>query len=193
MVMKRLGVPASMRGSFSLEALLVFVAVTIFWSIIYSGVAPQLQGMQEQVVQEELMGECLKVTNTIDTMATYGAESIYLDIIPYFKESMERGILFCQEHEGCRCDENLNPPKSGCEKTIAAVKINETWEIQNKVSCKTLVADWIDILGDGKRVYKCDEIDAKNVGGNFTIKFGSYFEKPKRIGKITKDVRDCWE
>ena len=194
------------RASFSLEAMLVFVGVMLFWVVVFTSIAPQLKEMQEQVVKEELMGECLKVTNTVDTIATYGAETIYLSLTPYFEQSMERGIFFCQEHDGCGCGEDGRPPEHGCSKTIFAVKVNRTGgmgegmaKVRNillRVNCSAHVADWVDIVVDGGDIYKCGKIggaEGREPGGNFTIQFGSYYEKPKMVGGGEKTVRDCWE
>lgn len=185
------------RASFSLEAMIVFIGVTLFWVAVFSAVSPQLKEMQERVVLEELKGECLKVTNTVDTLATYGAGSIYISMTPYFEQSMARGIFFCQEHIGCRCDKSGSPPREGCSKRIFAVKTNRTGEgAAARASCSAHVADWIDITSDGGRVVLCEDLEdgeGFGPGGNFTIQFGSYYEKPVIVGGLEKSVRDCWD
>jgi len=179
------------KGSFSLEAMLVFVGVALFWIAVFSIISPQLKEMQELVVEQELMGECLKVTNTVDTLATYGAETIYISLTPYFKQSMERGVFFCQEHSGCRCDDKGQSPQSGCSKTIWAVKTNKTGVgITNRVNCTTHVAGWIDLIMDNREVYDCKEAETSNRRWNMTIKFGTYFEKS--LEDPEKSARNCW-
>jgi len=153
-----------MRAYFSLEAMLVFVGVALFWIAIYAMVAPNLVEIQQKAREAELSSECEKMLAVIDTMATYGAESTYLDLTPYFQKSIDRGIYFCQDHQKCS------------SRNISAV----LFKTGTRVQCTSHVAAWVDILKSGE-VYSCSRIPEV---GNFSVEFGSYLERG--------GYKECW-
>ena len=146
-----------MKGSLSLEALLTFVAVVVFWVTVFSAVSPHLQGLKHGVLEAQLRGECEKLANFIDTMSTYG-EGITLDYTPFTGEE----LYFCQRSSDFCTTREIT--------VIRIFGLNRT-----EVSCRTRIAEWVNIKSGGK-ILNCKEAVEKNIH-TVNITYATYNEK----------------
>lgn len=159
-----------MRGSLSLEAMLVFVAVCIFWVAVFGGISPRLKEMKQAALEAELRAECLKVASAVDTMASYGSGSTYMSMTPYIGQSKDRNVYFCK------------PESDACSRKLVAVKHSwATGDQTQNVTCETHVAEWVKILWENG-AYTCNDLPR---GSDFTVEFGSYVEEDGSLKPCT--------
>lgn len=151
-----------MKASISIETLLVFTGMILFWTILFSAIAPQLDKAKQKAQEAQLQAECEKLASLIDTLSTYG-KGIELSYTRFIKEK-NKDLYFCQD-------------TGPCQSNIITI-IKRTEEETTRAQCKTRIAEWVNIKSEGK-ILSCKQAIDKDIRA-VEITYATYVEKENR-------------
>ncbi len=151
-----------MRASLSIETMLVFIGMAVFWTVVFSALAPQLEKAKEKAQESHLQAECEKLASLIDTLSTYG-KGIELNYT-YFMDEGRKDIYFCQDAGPCQSN------------TITIIK--KTEEMHMRAQCRTKIAEWVNIKSDNS-ILGCNEALERNIQ-SVQVTYATYVEKENR-------------
>jgi len=147
-----------MKAAISIEAILIFSGMAVFWTMVFSAVAPRLEEAKEKAEGSQLQAECEKLASLIDTLSTYG-EGIELNYTQFLPEASD--LRFCQDAEPCTSN------------TITVIKKAEQGNMQ--AQCRTRIAEWVNIKSGGKML-GCKQAIEKEIR-EVQMTYATYNEK----------------
>jgi hypothetical protein len=148
-----------MKASISLEAILVFSGMAVFWTLVFSAVAPRMEEAKEKAEGSQIQAECEKLASLIDTLSTYG-EGIELNYTRFLPEG-NTDLFFCQDAEPCSSN------------TITIIRKTQQKNIQ--AQCRTRIAEWVNIKSGGKML-GCKQAIEKEIR-EVQMTYATYNEK----------------
>jgi len=148
-----------MNASMSIEAILVFSGMALFWTLVFSAVSPRLEQAKEKAEASQLQAECEKLASLIDTLSTYG-KGIELNYTQFLPED-NKGLYLCQDAEPCSSN-TITIIRAGGNRNMTA-------------RCRTRIAEWVNLKSDG-RMLGCREALEKGIQ-QVQITYATYLEK----------------